>query len=296
MINWPVRLFLRLFRWFCDPDIVEDIEGDLLERMEIRSRKKSIGKARWLLIRDVVALFRPGIIRNFRISQKLNTYDMFINHLKAASRTLLKQKVYSSIKIGGFAIGISICLLIALFMKDELSYNSHLKDHDELYMAVIGYRNDGDLEKYTWFPAPYAGVLKSDFPEVTESGRMLVGQSFGAGDANIRIVGETVNYFETGFAYADQSVLDIFGWPMVHGNPETALEEPWSMILTERKAEKLFPGINPIGKTVYIDNYTENAWKITGVLKDLPENSTIKFDYLWSLKGRELWPNEQSNW
>ncbi len=290
----PSRLFLRFFQLFCDPRLVEDIEGDLLERFEIRVRKKGQRKARWLFIRDVLQLFKPGIIRNFSGIQKLNNYDMFKNYFKTARRNLLRHKVYSTIKIGGFAIGIAVCILISLFIKDELSYNQHIKDQEQIFMVVKEFHEDGDINKYTWFAPPFAQSMKDEFPEVELAGRMLFG--FGAGDANLRKAGEITNYYEDGFAYADPSVMEIFDFPMVYGDLKTALSEPQSMVITKSKAELLYPGINPIGEVVYIDDNTDKPYKIAGVMEDLPENSTVKFNYLWSLKNRELWPNEQQSW
>jgi len=287
---------LRVFRLFCDPRIVEDIEGDLLERFEIRLHKKGQRKARWLFIKEVIQLFRPGIVRNFSGIQKLNNYDMLKNYFKTARRSLLRHKMYSSIKIGGFAIGIAVCILISLFIQDELSYDKHITDHENLYMVVKEYHEDGEINKYTWFAPPYAEAMKEEFPDVVMTGRMLTGQGFGAGTANIRKEGDITNYFEDGFAFADQSILEIFDFPMVYGDLKSALKEPQSMVLTKSKADKLFPGINPIGQVVYIDDATDNPYRVGGVIEDLPENSTVKFNYLWSLKDKSFWEGEQGSW
>ncbi len=150
----PSWLFLKFFQLFCDPRSVEDIEGDLLERFEIRLNKKGQRKARWLFIKEVILLFRPGIIRNFSGIQKLNNYDMFKNYFKVAFRNLLRQKMYSSIKVGGFSLGIAVCLLIALFIRDEFSYDLHITDHEQLYLVVKEFHEDGTAEKYTWHAPP----------------------------------------------------------------------------------------------------------------------------------------------
>jgi putative ABC transport system permease protein len=125
MSKTPPRLPLRFFRWYCHPKLRDSIEGDLIELYEDRKAKIGKRKADLKLMIDVLLLFRPGIIRPTEGFTHLNTYGMLKNYLKISWRNLVKQKMYSSIKIGGFAVGVAACLLIALFIKEELSYDQH---------------------------------------------------------------------------------------------------------------------------------------------------------------------------
>ena len=292
----PSPLFLRFFRWFCDPLLVEDIEGDLLERFEIRSRKKGNRKAKWLFIKDVLQLFKPELVRFFKETQNNNRMGMYKNYFKTARRNLFKQKMYSAIKIGGFALGLSVCLLISLFIRDELTYDRHIPGHENIYMTVKEYHEPDGVEKYTWMPPPFGRTMLKDYPEVEQAGRILLSEGFGAGKANIRIESNPTNFHDDGFAYADQSFLDLFQYPMVYGQRENALAAPNSIVLTRSKSDMLFPGINPIGKLVYIDNNTEFPMTVGGVIEDIPENSTVKFSYLMSMTEREFWQGEQNSW
>src|SRR6187402_770139 len=117
----PPNLPLRFFRWYCHPKLLDMIEGDLLEVYERRTRETGKRKADVRFIIDVLLLFRPEIIRPTEGYKKLNQYGMLKSYLKISWRNLVRQKMYSSIKIGGFAIGVAACMLIALFIKDELS-------------------------------------------------------------------------------------------------------------------------------------------------------------------------------
>ncbi len=292
----PPLFLLRLFRWFCDPRIVEDIEGDLVERFEKRVKNKGHKKAKRLFIKDVFRLFRPGIIRSVAGSQKLNPFGMLKNNIKVARRQLMRNKMYSSIKIGGFSIGIAVCLLIALFIRDELNYDQHIGNRDNLFMVVNEYNNNGDIEKFTWFPPPFSEAIGNDFPEVLYSGRMLFNDYFGAGSASIRRDGQVVNIFDDGFAFADQSILDMFGYEMTNGDAKQALSQPRTLVMTQSRADLLFPESNPIGQIVYVNDDTEKPYTVTGVLADLPANSTIKFDYLLSLKEQEFLVRSQNSW
>lgn len=294
--NRPSRLVLRFFRFYCNPQVVEDIEGDLLERFENRSSEKGLKKARQLFKRDVLLLFRPGIIRPIMKTQKLNSIGMFKNNIKVAKRQLLRNKTYSTIKIGGLAIGMAACILIGLFIKDELSYDKHIPDNENLFRLVKNYSEKGDIAKYTWFQSPFAKTIMDDFPEVTLAGRTMESENLGAGFGNIRKEDEQQNYYEDGFIFADQSLLDLFNFPMIYGDAKEVLTQPFSLVLTQEKADKIFPGENPIGKTVILNNNTSIPYTITGVLEDLPENGFFKFNYVRSLSGWEFWSGEQTNW
>lgn len=292
----PSRLVLRFFRWFCKPELVETIEGDLVERFELRAAKKGHKTANRLFIKDVLQLLRPGIIRTFSNHQKPNAFGMTKNNFTIAKRQLLRNKMYSTIKIGGFAIGIAVCLLIALFIKDELSYDKHIPGHENLYRVVKQQKYNGNTIKHTWFAPPFAQAIVDDFPEVELAGRTMQGENLGAGNNNIRIKGELKNHFESGFIYADQQILDLFQFPIVYGELKTALSEPQTIVMTRKKAEKLFPGENPVGKTVYINDFTERPYKVGGVIENLPPNSFFQFNFLWSLTDHEFWNGEQASW
>lgn len=287
---------LRFFRMYCNPQLVEDIEGDLVERFEIRALKKGQKKAKHLFIKDVFQLFRPGIIRPITGTQKLNQFGMLKNNIVIAKRQLLRNKMYSTIKIGGFALGIAVCLLIALFIKNELSYDQHIPDHQNLYRVVKQQINDGDAVKFTWFAPPFAQAIQDDFPEVVLAGRTNEGANFGAGKNNIRREGELQNNYEGDFIYADQQILDLFQFKMVYGNLSEALNQAQTLVMTRKKAEKIFPGENPVGKTVYINDNTSKPYKVGGVLEDLPATGFFQFDFLWSMTDREFWKGEQASW
>jgi len=135
------------------------IEGDLMEVYGKRLRKSGKKFADLRFAIDVVLLFRPGIIKPLTGYKTLNNFGMLKNYFKISWRNLVKQKMYSSIKIGGFAVGVAACLLIALFSKDELSYDKHYINHKQLYRVLGVITQDGDIKKGVAFPAPMALAL-----------------------------------------------------------------------------------------------------------------------------------------
>src|SRR5215217_4531004 len=180
---------------------------------------------------------------------------MFKNYFKIALRQLLKQKMYSVIKIGGFALGIAACLLIALYIKDELSYDKSWPDANRIYRITGEYNDNGKIETGDDWRAPIAKALREDFPEVEKAGRLMYDPSFyGGGSNQMRPADEEQNTYETGFTYADQDMLDILQTPMIYGDRQHALAEPNTIVLTKRKADKYFPDQDPVGKLIILNN------------------------------------------
>src|SRR5262249_40863811 len=150
--------------------------------------------------------------------------------LTVALRQFSKQKMYSLIKIGGFALSIAACLLITLYIRDEMSYDKSYPDGKRIYRVIGEYNDNGKIESGADWPAPMAKALKSDFPEVEKSGRLMPHELFYcAGSNEVRRSDKIQNTYETGFSYADQEMLDILKIPMVYGDRSSALAEPRSM-------------------------------------------------------------------
>ena len=222
---------------------------------------------------------------------------MFRNYFIIAFRQLKKQKMYSAIKIGGFALSIAACILISLYIKDELSYDKSYPNTDRIYRFYGEFHYQNIHEKGTSVPPPMAKVVKSDFPEVEIAGRLMANPLFdGAGNNQLMSADKMESLYEEGFTYADQEMLDILELPMVYGNRATALAEPNTMVITRKKAEKYFPGQDPIGKIMFLNNNKEKPYKIGGVIEDFPATSHLQFDFFLTLKGVEFWPGEQNGW
>jgi putative ABC transport system permease protein len=205
---------------------------------------------------------------------------MFKNNLKIAWRSIKKDKFFTIIKIGGFAVGIAACLLIALFIRDEVSYDEHYENKNQIYRVVMQGKFQGELFKSTHFQLPFADALQADFPEILKAGKVNTIEIFGAGKRGMRLQGESQNNFEEGFILADQEAFEILELSLEQGNPNAALTNPRSMILSKAKAEKYFPNGNALGQTVILDNDDAKPYRITGVMKEVPKNSHLNFDFV----------------
>jgi putative ABC transport system permease protein len=222
---------------------------------------------------------------------------MIKNYLKIAVRQLRKQKMYSAIKIGGFALSIAACLLIGLYIKNELSYDKSYPDTDRIYRVIENYAHDGKVESGDDYPAPMGKALKADFPEIEKSARLMPNSLFpGAGSNELRRADQVENTHEEGFTYADQELLDILKTPMVYGDSAKALAEPLTMVITRRKADKYFPHQNPVGRVMYLNNDKTKPYRIGGVMENPPSTSHLQYDFLLTLNGVEFYKGEQTNW
>ena len=210
---------------------------------------------------------------------------MIKNYFKTAWRNLYKNKGFSAINIFGLAIGIATCLLITLYVWNELSYDKYNTKADRIY------RIDGDVQfaGHHWIlavtPDPIGAALKKDFPQVEQYVRFR-----GYGGFLVKKGAENVR--EDKVIYADPTVFDVFTLPMLQGNQGTALQDPHTVVITESTAKKYFNKTDVVGKTLTI-NDTGN-YKITGVIKDIPQQSHFHFDFFVSLTESE--ESKQNNW
>ena len=223
---------------------------------------------------------------------KLKRNFMFRNYFKIAVRQLRKQKMYAAIKVGGFALSIAACLLIALYIRNELSYDRSYPDANRIYRVLIYYTDNGTVEKGPDWPAPLAKTLKANFPQVELSGRL----NPVTGGFELRRAGQVENSYEEGATFADQSMLDMLKLPMVYGDRAHALTNPLTVVISKRKADKYFPGQNPVGKVLYFNNDKANPYTVGGVMENFPAASHLQYDFIVTLAGKEFGQGEQNNW
>lgn len=203
---------------------------------------------------------------------------MFKNYLKIAWRNVRKNKGYSAINIGGLSIGLACCLMIALYVKNEFSFDTYHEKADNIYRVVHHSSPDDLADRWIWGNAPVGPALKADFPEVIEKVQF-------SGRTDI-LLKNGQNVFQEGDTfYADASVFNVFSWSLIAGDPKSALEAPYSIVLTETMAIKYFGNEDPVGKTIEgIGGRTpDGKYTVTGVMQDVPANSHFTFDALMSM-------------
>jgi putative ABC transport system permease protein len=210
---------------------------------------------------------------------------MFRNYFKIASRNIWKYKGYSAINIIGLAVGLATCMLILVFVTDELSYDKFNKKAERIY------RVDGDIQFggnhfiLAVAPDPLGQTLKKDFPQVEQYVRF---RDYGG----FRVKKENENVQENKVIYADSTLFDVFTLPLIAGDEKTALVDPTSIVITEKIAKKYFNSTDAVGKTLTI-NDTSN-FKVTAVIKNIPSQSHFNFNFFLPLSSSD--ESRKGNW
>jgi len=271
----PPKLALRFFRWYCHPKLLKYIEGDLMELYEERVKEYGKRKADLKFIKDVFLLFRLGIIRPMNENNQTNHHTMFRNNLKIATRSLWKNKASSFINIFGMTVGLSACLLIALFIKHEAGYDRFQLNSKRIARVIMEYSFDGHPEpkRGNYTSSKVAPVFARTFPEVELSVRMF--------DPAMIVRHKDVPVSEDWFIFADSSFLNVFTTKWLAGNKANALDGPFKVVLSQSTARKYFGNENPLGK-ILLTGTDQKPYEVTGVVEDYPSDSQIKFDFLAS--------------
>jgi putative ABC transport system permease protein len=196
---------------------------------------------------------------------------MMKNYIKSATRNLSRHKTFSILNIFGLSLGLTIGIFILLWVTDELSYDTFHEKHKNTYRLIHESFSAGESMHYSSCPAPLGEVLQERFPEVENMFRF---RSFGAGKLAYK-----ENVFMIRFYYyADKEILDGLNFDFVYGDAQIAMKEPSSVIISQSTSQKLFGDVNPIGKTIQSDDV--DNYKITGVFKDFPLNSSLNFELI----------------
>jgi putative ABC transport system permease protein len=195
---------------------------------------------------------------------------MLQNYFKVAFRNLLRNKGFSIINISGLAIGMASAVLILLWIKDEMGFDRFHPHQDRLYEAWTSNKLDDGIHCFTATPQLMGPALKHDYPEVEETSR--VGWTSASlcdyKDKKMKLRG----------TWVDPAFLTMFNFPLLKGDARTALNDPYSLVITEKMAKKLFGEEDPVGKIIKLD--TQDNFTVTGLLKDLPDNTQFDFEFL----------------
>ncbi len=272
----PPQLLLRFFRWFCHPKVLKYIEGDLMELYDERVKEFGKQKADIKFIIDVLLLFRPGIIRPAEGYQNINRYAMYKSYFKIGWRNLTKNKGYAFINIGGLGVGMTVAMLIGLWVYDELSFNKHHQNYDRIAQVLVsGENSSGRFVQWNTSP-PFGNEIRNfygrEFEHVLMSSRP--GQYILSQGENKLI--------KTGY-YVEPGIAEMLTLKMIKGLGKS-LKNKESILLSESVAKTLFGDDDPLNKLLKIDNKLDVV--VTGVYEDIPSNSDFSdmlFIATWDL-------------
>jgi putative ABC transport system permease protein len=263
----PPQLPLRFFRWFCHPKLRDHIEGDLMELYEARLKEFGKRKADRKFIIDVLLLFRRGIIKPTEGYKNLNTYGMYKSYFKIGWRNLTRNKGYSFINIGGLALGMTVAMLIGLWVFDEISFNRYYENYNKIGQVYRNNtRNDGTIQTGNIITTGTGTLLRNEYSNYFEKVVMVRGRN------EEHVLGVSENQFTRIGYFMQADGPKMFNLKMIHGT-HGGLNDMNSILLSHSMANKLFSEENPVGKIIKMDA----KWdlKVSGVFEDLPKNAVF---------------------
>ncbi len=254
--------------------------GDLEEEYRIRAAKSNSTKANvWYWTQALVSI-PPFVKTSFYWS-----FEMLKNYLKIAWRNIQKHKAFSIINITGLSIGMACCIMILLWVQDEISFDNFHANKDNIYRVIA------DWEKYDWkgleaSPAPLAPAIKEQISEIQETARCSY-------HSRLVFRFEDKAFYEDRGLIADPAFFDIFTFPFVDGDPKSAFKDPFNIVITETMAQKYFGREDAVGKAIQVEGMPVT---VTGVLRDVPPNSHLQFDFVSSFEFIKELSNFGTHW
>ena len=275
----PPKWADRFLEWYCNPRLLEEIQGDAHELYMRTLRDTNQWMADIQYIWNVLRFFRWSNIKHPH-SQPSSNFMMYSNYFAVFKRGFLKQKGYSFLNVLGLAIGIACFLLISLYMRNEYSFDRMHSKANRIYRIHEILQADGVGERSASQPFPVAEALVNDYGSRIEKAVRFF--NYQAPTLAMATVDNKKEFNESRVFCTDSSFFDVFDFPLIEGNPKTALSAPQTIVLTESMAKRYFDGENAIGKYLKFQGNTNLL--VTGVMRDVPLNTHFQFDCLISFR------------
>ena len=275
----PPKWAEQFLGWYCKPELLEDLQGDLNEYFERNLNKKGARRARFIYVLDVLKFFRPYTLRKPHLLNLLINMIMLGSYIKTSRRNIVRNKLFSGINIFGLGVSMSVGLLMIAMLLDVLSYDRFHDNHDRIYRLISRFEQNGHSNSSFFATSSLKAGLT--LPE-SVSGIEDVAPVRGGFSGDLEFEDRKLPI--SGY-WANESFFNVFTFQLVQGNRVTALQKPFQLVLTERAALKLFGSTDAVGKTVIRE---DRQYLVTGVMKDLHVFSHIKFEMLGSLSSLEV--------
>jgi putative ABC transport system permease protein len=275
----PPKWADRFLEWYCDPALLEEIQGDAYElyNRTLKSRNKHVANAQFAW--NVFRFLRwSNIKRSTRHSP--SSIMMYRNYFTVFKRGFIRQKGYSFLNVFGLAIGIACFILISLYIRDEYSYDRMHSKADRIYRIHEIFEADGVGERSASQPFPVAPALVNDYSSQVISAVRFY--NFQAPNLAVSTIDNKKEFNESRLFFTDSTFFDVFDFELVKGDRATALNDANSAIITETAGRKYFGDEDPLGKYLKFQGNTNLL--VTGVLKDIPPNTHFQFDFLVSFE------------
>jgi len=275
----PPKWADRFLEWYCNPSLLEEIQGDAYELFNrtLKNRNRKIANIQYVW--NVLRFFRWSNVKRSR-SQPSTNFMMYRNYFTVFKRGFVRQKGYSFLNVFGLAIGIACFLLISLYIRDEYSFDKMHSKADRIYRIHEILQASGVGERSASQPFPVAEALINDYGSQIEKAVRFF--NYQAPTLALATIDNKKEFNESRIFCTDSTFFDVFDFPLIEGNPKTALNRSQTIVLTQRMAKKYFGAENAVGK--YLKFQGNMNLLITAVMEDVPLNTHFQFDALVSFR------------
>jgi putative ABC transport system permease protein len=259
----------------------ESLAGDFAETFDRMVKTSGIVRAYTWYILCILRLLPTFLLNSFRAS-----LAMFRNYMKVASRTIRRHKGYAFINMAGLSVGMTCCILMLLWVQDEVSWDRFHEHGDDIYRVIARQQTKDETILNARTPDPLLPTLMQSYPEIIDGIRFQ-------GFSGWSVTANGKSFTNDDLGTADPSFFRMFSFTFIHGDAKTALDDRYSIVLTESMAKKYFGDVDAMGKIVDIGL----TFRVTGVIEDVPENSHIHFDGIFPIINMEdCWEEDFTDW
>ncbi len=280
------KLSIRFLRWFCPTNLVEEIEGDLIQRFDRDIKHYGKAKADMRLIWSVIRFFRPEILARRSPGITVSVFPVLFHNLRFSARHLVRNPLNSGIHIIGLTLGISTCLVIGLLLRFELRHDDYHDNVDQIYRVTAEFPNQ-DFSIYAT-PIPLADEIRRQ-----TTGARHVALGLPQFNSTVWISPERI-FKQPRMIIAEPEFIDIFKFEPVAGELRLTLTKPYTALLSESTAKKFFGDEDPLGKSFRFRSQFDIT--VGGVFKDLPANTNLPVSVILSFVDNEKYLNNGDTW
>ena len=276
----------RFLKWYCRPELLEDLQGDLYELFTQVAMTKGERRANRMFIWLVFRSFRPSAVR-FNVKFKNSIFMQSRINLKVAFRVLKRDRSNTLINLLGLTIGITCFILLGLYVRQELSYDQFHSGKDRIYRSWLKEDyGEGKIFFNSETPIRFEALFEENFPEVERSVQIV--------KLNL-LAGQGDNKLQEEVAIISPDMLEVFDFKLLSGDPGSPLPTRNDVLISQRYAQKYFGGENPVGAPFYLSVGPEvKEFTVSGLLEDIPNESSVKFDLAISSENYDLFFGEET--
>ena len=282
----------RYLRWFCPTQLLEEIEGDLCQRYALDVQRHGSSRAKRNLTWNIIRFFRPGILFRRRKEFRFTRMSMIENYFRVAIRHLSKHKAFTLINVIGMTVGLAVFVLIAQYIDYELTFDQFHDNADQIVRLTYEKRKNGEVVQASSGTFYGAGEFaRQNFPEVKQVARFYKWPAH----TGVVLRAEQRIFNEKNYFFADSTFFELFSSLLIQGDATSCLDDHHSVVLSEQAALRMFGTTDVIGKQVDRLDINGYVLTITGVFRDLPENShfdadvVIPWDTDWLPEKKDYW-------